>query len=154
MFGKIKKILGIEGVKVDMLLDENIKFSNHKITGKLVFESLRDDTITRLSFRLSENYSRGRFKGRKTDRYILKEDEIPVSVHIRGGERTLYDFSVSFNELKSEMDQFGELNLLYRGAVRVAKTIKGVKSKYFLEVKATVKGTALHPRAEKEIRFK
>lgn len=154
MLGKIKKILGIEGVKADILLDDHIKLKDRKITGRLVFESLRDDTISKISFRVLESYTRGRFKGRKTDRYILQEEEVPVSVFIRGGERTFYDFTVSFNELKSEMDRVGESNAFYRGAVILAKTLKGVRSKYFLEVKLTVRGTALHPRAEKEVKFK
>lgn len=154
MFGKIKKIFGIEGLKVDLLVDEPVKLKDKLISGKLVFESLSDDVVTQITFRLVEIYSRGRFKGKKIDRYILKEKSIPLVLNVRGGERTLYDFTLAFNDLKSEIDIIADSNFLYKSAVGLAKVVKGVKSKYLLEAKISVKGTVLHPRIEKEIKMK
>ncbi len=154
MFGKIKKIFGIEGLKVDIQVDEPVKLKDKLITGKLIFESLSDDVITQISFKLVEIYSRGRFKGKKTDRYILKEKHVPISLNVRGGERTFYDFTLAFNDLKSEIDMIADSNIVYKGAIGLAKVIKGVKSKYILEAKIVVKGTVLHPRIEKEIKIK
>ena len=45
MFGKVKRWLGIEGVKVELILPEEIKSGDGLIEGKLRFQSMHTQKV-------------------------------------------------------------------------------------------------------------
>src|SRR5690625_7901614 len=71
MFRKVKKWLGIDGVKIDVDVPEEIFLREKKISGWLIIESKQDSMIQKIRMRLEEKYSRGREQNRLIDEYEL-----------------------------------------------------------------------------------
>jgi len=145
MFGKVKNWLGIEGVKMELVIPEEIYESAGSVTGKLRFYSKTDQTVSSIKIRLIERYSRGRKDNRLTDEYELGEINLTDSFTVPANEPLEMDFTLPFKIVKSEMDEIGEKNILSGGFVKAAKWIRNVKSIYRVEAEAKVKGVALNP---------
>ncbi len=149
MFGKVKKWLGIEGVKLELILPEEVELSSNIVDGKIVLISMNDQAVTKLNVKLIEQYSRGRRKEKLTDEYTLGEESITQRIEVSAQAPVEIDFSLPFKINKSEMDEMEESNPLLGGAVKAAKWLRGVKSTYRIEVKAEVEGTMLNPFVKK-----
>jgi len=145
MLKRVKKWLGIEGVKIELLLPEEIKKKSSSISGTVKLYSMNAQTVTSLHFKLVEKYYRGRRKSKLTDEYVLTEKEIPVLIEVPAEEAIAYAFELPFEIIRSRMDELEGKNFFIRGLVKTAKALKAVKSEYRLEVEADVVGTALNP---------
>ena len=153
MFGKVKRWLGIEGVKVELVLPEEVHVADGLIEGKLKFESMHTQTITHIRLMLTEKYIRGRWKNKLTDQYKIGEIELTEDIEVPANEVIMLDFELPFTYVKSDMDEFGDKNFVFKKVVDVAKALKNVKSEFYIEAEATVKGTALSPFDRQEIRM-
>ena len=61
MFGKVKKILGIEGVKLELIIPEKVNKESGIVTGVMKFTSLSDNNkIESIHIKMVEKYTRGR----------------------------------------------------------------------------------------------
>ena len=145
MLKRVKKWLGIEGVKIELFVPEEIKINAGMISGTVKLYSMNPQTVTSLHFKLVEKYYRGRRKSKLTDEYVLTEKEISVLIEVPAEEAIAYAFELPFEIIQSRMDQLEAKNFIMRGLVKTAKALKGVKSEYRLEVEADVVGTALFP---------
>ena len=152
MIGRVKRWLGIEGVKLELDVPEEI-VSDHMVTGKLIFFSMHAQTVQSIRVRLVEKYKRGRGKNKLIDEYELGSIELDKDISVPADELVEVDFTLPFALAKSDMDTFGEKNVLFRGIAGVAKFAKGVHSTFRLVAEAKVKGTALNPFDSKEIRI-
>lgn len=151
MFGKVKRWLGIEGVKVELVLPEQVSGAGGVIEGKLRFFSMHTQTVKRVRITLTEKYSRGRWKDKLADLYKLAEIELLEDIIVPADEALEVDFDLPFTLVNSDMDDLGDKNFVFRNVVKAAKMIKNVKSEYTLEVEADVDGTALNPFDKKEV---
>ena len=154
MFGKVKKWLGIEGVKLELLLPEEVDASQGIIHGQVQFYSLHPQTVTFIKVVLIERYTRGRGKERLTDEYELGAIQMEQVIDIPEHEPVEVDFALPFNRVKSDIDEFGERNLLFDSLARAARALHNVSSVYRIEAEARVRGTALNPFDREEIRLK
>ncbi len=145
MFGKVKRWLGIEGVKIEMIIPDEISAKSGVIEGKIRFESMHLQTVTKIKLTLTEKYIRGRWKNKLTDQYKIGEIELVDNIEVPAHEVILMDFEMPFTIVKSEMDEIGDKNFVFKKLVDTAKALKNVKSEYFLEAEAEVNGTALSP---------
>jgi hypothetical protein len=145
MLGRVKKWLGIEGIKIELIVPESISQNSENIEGAVRFVSMNAQTVTSLHFKLTEKYIRGRRKSKLTDEYLLSEQEIPMLIEVPANEPVEYHFELPFKIMRSRMDELESKNFILKGIVKAAKAIKSVKSEYRLEVEADVLGTALNP---------
>jgi hypothetical protein len=146
MFGKVKKILGIEGVKLELILPDKVSAETGIITGIIKLTSLSDNNIIEgIQLRMVEKYSRGRGDSKLINEYpmgeLIKKDVIQISKN----DIIEVPFEMEFVHVKSEMDKLGEGNFFTRGLVGLAKKARGVKSEYTLRAEANIKGTTLNP---------
>ena len=153
MFGKVKRWLGIEGVKIEMILPDEVSGSSGIIEGKLRFESMHLQTVTKIKITLTEKYIRGMFKNKLTDQYKIGEIELDEKIEVPAHEVILLDFELPFTIVKSDMDELGDKNFVFKKLVDTAKALKNVKSEYYLEAEAEVNGTALSPFDKQQIRI-
>ncbi len=153
MFGKVERWLGIEGVKIEMILPDEVSGSSGVIEGKLRFESMHLQTVTKIKITLTEKYIRGRFKNKLTDQYKIGEIELDEKIEVPAHEVILLDFELPFTIVKSDMDELGDKNFVFKKLVDTAKALKNVKSEYYLEAEAEVNGTALSPFDKQQIRI-
>ncbi len=151
MIGKVKQWLGIEGVKVEIVLPGKISAASGVIEGKLRFQTMHTQKVKSIKLTLTEKYSRGRFKNKLTDQYKIAGIEMKDHITVPANESKEVDFALPFSLVKSEMDEIADKNFIFRKLVSTAKLIKSVKSEYTLEAEAVVEGTALNPFDKKQV---
>jgi SpoOM protein len=154
MFGKVKKILGIEGVKLELIVPDKVSKEAGIVTGFVKLTSLSDNNlIESIQLKLVEKYSRGRGESKLINEYtmgtLLKKENITISKN----DILEIPFELEFVFVKSEMDKMGESNFLARGLVGLAKKARAVHSEYKLIAEANIKGTTLHPFDTKPIKL-
>ncbi len=154
MIGKVKQWLGIEGVKLKLVVPDEINKNAGIIQGHIRFESKHAQKVQYISIYLVERYSRGKKAKKRIDEYVLGELEINRAIEVQADEAIEIPFSLPFDLLKSNMDKFQEQNFLTKGMVGLAKWLKSVKSEYRIEAEAKVMGTALDPFDRKVLKLK
>lgn len=153
MLKKVKKWLGIEGVKISAEIPEDIFLREKKLSGLLVLESKQDSVVTEIRLRLIEKYSRGRKDNKLIDEYLLGSATLDTPVHITADVPLKIPFDLHFEPLKSDMDQLEGKNIFFKGIVRTAKFLRRVSSQFRLEVEADVRGMAISPLVKKELKI-
>ena len=154
MFGKVKRWLGIEGVKIELVLPEEVSVRSGSLAGKIQFYSMNTQEVKSVRVKLVEKYTRGRGKEKLIDEYLLGDIELVQTIEVPEHEMVEIDFTLPFSLIKSDMDEFGDKNFVYGGLAWAAKRFSSVKSEYRVEAEATVKGTALNPIDKKSIKVK
>ena len=151
MFKKVKKWLGIEGVKLELILPEKVQETDGVVNGKIRFLSMNVQEINYVKVVMIERFSRGRKGEKMTDEYRLGEIVLEQKIKIPKETPVDVDFSLPFELVKSEMDKLEDKNLIFSGLVKVAKKLRAVKSDYYIEAEAKANGTALNPFDKKLI---
>ena len=154
MFGKVKHWLGIEGVKLKLVIPEEIKAEDDALKGKIQFQSMNTQVITEISIYMIEKYSRGKKEEKLVDEYLLGEIHLTDEIEVPKDEIVEIDFTLPFTIEKSEMDELESSNVLMKRIVKTAKWLNNVESYYRIEAEAKVKGVALHPFDKKAILIK
>lgn len=154
MIKKMKKWFGIEGVKLEVIIPESIKESDGKIDGVLRFQSMNEQTVRSIKIVMIEKYSRGRGKEKLIDEYelgFLSMDDIIV---IPADEIIEVPFSLPFQIAKSDVDEFGDKNLVFAQVSQFARIIRNAKSIYRVEAEANVEGVGFNPFAKQLVTIK
>lgn len=151
MFKKVKKWLGIEGVKLELVLPEKVAESDGQVKGKIRLFSMNEQSVDYIKVVMVERFSRGRKKEKMTDEYPLGQIVLNKSINIQREQPIEIDFTLPFELVKSEMDELEDKNLIFSGLVKVAKKIRGVNSEFYIEAEAKAQGTALDPFDKKLI---
>lgn len=154
MFKRVKKWLGIEGVKLELVLPETAFEEVGAVSGKIRFFSKNSQTVKQIKIVMIEKYSRGRGKERLTDEYMLGEMTMEKTVEVPCDKVIEIGFTLPFNRVRSTVDEFGEKNFLTGGLAKAAKFLSKVNSEYRIEAEAKVQGTALNPFDRKGIGMK
>ncbi|MCB0660892.1 MAG: sporulation protein [Saprospiraceae bacterium] len=152
MFGKVKKILGIEGAKVDIIIPEKISKDAKVLHGILKITSLsNDNSIESIHVKLTERYSRGRGQDKLIDEYTMGQLDRKEKITVSKNEIIEVPFELDFVFVQSEMDRIGDNNFLAKGIVFLAKKARNVQSEYTVHAEVKVKGTTLNPIVSKPI---
>ncbi len=152
MFGKVKKWLGIEGVKLELILPDMAFEQVGAVSGKIRFYSKNTQAVTRIRLVMIEKYSRGRGKERLVDEYLLGEATLEQRFDVPAEDVLEIDFTLPFELVKSRVDEFGDKNFITGGLMKLAKTLRNVSSEYRIEAEAKVEGTALNPFDRKTLK--
>jgi len=153
MIGRVKNWLGIEGVKLELDIPEQVQGTEGQVQGKIYFQSMRPQTVTEMQIKFIERYARGRGKDKMIDDYELGATKVVRTIEVPAEERLYVDFTLPFRLVNSDMDELQRRNFLTRGFVKAAKYLNKVESIYRVEAEAKVRGTALNPFARKEIKI-
>ena len=151
MLNKLKDILGIEGVKIILELNEKSSITPGVIKGKLVFTSQSTRHIEKIEIKLIEKYKRGRNDAKLINNYLLGSLKLDVDFNIERGETKSIAFNLPYNLMKSEMDVMEDESFLTKPFYLLAKKLKNVSSDYRLEATAIITGTKFHPIIEEKI---
>lgn len=154
MIKKIKDILGIEGVKIELILEEQYELREGKVDGQLRFTSQNDKEIESVHISLIEKYRRGRGESELINVYTLGAIDLELNMAIAKNEERIIDFELPYVLMKSDMDKLEDSTPLSRPLIWLAKKLKKVKSEYHIEAEAIIKGTRLHPIDKKSIELK
>ena len=153
MFGKVKKWLGIEGTKLELILPEEWPANEQSLPGRIRLFSKNAQVVTSIKLVLIERYNRGRGKDKRTDEYLLGETTIHRRIEVPAEGSAELKFEIPFSVIQSDMDKLEDRNIVTRNFVRAAKWLEGVQSQFRVEAEATVEGVALSPFERKEVRI-
>lgn len=151
MIGKVKRWFGIEGVKIELIIPEEINEKLGLIRGKIRFSTMEAQVVTALQVKIIETYKRGRKEDKRIDDYEIGRIYLEEEMEIQPDEPLELDFSLPFELVKSEIDAFGDKNFLAKGIANLARRSRAVKSTFRVEAEADVKGTRLNPFDKKVI---
>ncbi len=154
MIGKVKQWLGIEGVKLELMLPEEVYEKSGFVVGKILLQSMNAQTVSSIKLVLIERYTRGRGAEKLIDEYEIGSTLINRTIEIPMNGAVEIDFQLPFKLAKSNIEQFGSRNMLFGGIAAAAKMINNVKSEYRVEAEAVVKGVALNPFDKKSLVIK
>lgn len=146
MFGAVKKILGIEGVKLEIIVADKISKEAGIISGVIKLSSLSDNNqLENITLTMVEKYYRGRGDNQLINEYpmgeLIKKERITLSKN----DIVEIPFEMEFIYVESEMDKMAKNNFFTKGLVKLAKKARNVKSEYTLRGEAKIKGTTLNP---------
>ena len=151
MLNKIKDILGIEGVKIHLDLNEQSTSTPNNIKGHLVFTTQSSRQVQSITIKLIEKYKRGRKDSALINDYLLGSIELEVDFTIEKGETKKVPFTLEYNLMKSEMDKMEEDSFFTKPLFLLAKKLKNVSSEYRIEATAYIERTKFHPITERSI---
>ena len=155
MLKGLKKILGIEGIVIELEVPEEIDTKAEKsINGVLKMEAKGDSRITALEFKIIEKYKRGRKDSKLIDEYQLGYKLYKEDILMSKGDKKDYSFTLPFELVHSDMDRLGKSNFLMKGVVGLAKMLKGASSVYRVEARVQIEGTKLNPHSVAQIILK
>ena len=154
MFGKVKRWVGIEGVKMELIIPEEIAKKDFEIKGQLKFTTMHDQTVTAIKVKLIERYTLGRRKKKTSSEYDLGAIELKESFDVTVDTPIFINFVLPFELMISSMDEMEGKNFFWKGVAKLAKLERGVHSEYRIEAEAKVKDTKLDPFDRKPIRLK
>lgn len=154
MFGSVKKILGIEGVKLELIVADEVKKEAGIISGIIKLTSLSDNNLLEsISIQMIEKYSRGRGDSRLINEYpmgsLIKKDRINIAKN----DIIEIPFEMEFVYVQSEMDKMEDANFMAKGLVKLAKKLRNVSSEYTLRAEAKIKGTTFNPFDTKMVKL-
>lgn len=146
MLGKVKKWLGIEGVKLEIVVEEEFSANSLNVGGFIRLRSKEAQTVSGIKIVLIERYSRGKNDDQLIDEYELGELVLSKKIAVpAGGEAIDVPFLLPFQRLESPVDEFGGRNPIFGGLAWAAKKLRKVKSEFRLEAEANIKGVGLNP---------
>lgn len=152
MFGAVKKVLGIEGVKIDLIVADKISKDTGIVSGIIKLTSLSDGNILEsITLTMVEKYSRGRGDSRLTNEYPMGELIKREKMSISKNDIIEIPFEMEFVYVKSEMDKMEDNNIFAKGLIKFAKKIRNVSSEFSIKAEAKIKGTTLNPLVSKPI---
>ena len=146
MLGKVKQWLGIEGVKLELLLPPDFSPRMGSLSGRIRLTSKHPQTVTAIKVVMVEKYSRGKEAGQLVDEYELGRQVITDNITVPGeGIPVEVNFRIPFTPIPSPVDEFGERNPVFGGLAWAAKRLRNVRSEYRIEAEAQVQGVGLNP---------
>ena len=146
MFGKVKKILGIEGAKVELIVPPKVNKDAGILSGFIKITSLSDNNIVEsIHLKMVEKYTRGRGDSKLIDEYTMGTLDMKERIVVSKNDIVEVPFEMDFVFVPSEMDTLGDSNFLTKGLVSLAKKARGVQSEFSVHVEVKVKGTTLNP---------
>ncbi len=149
----MKQWFGIEGVKVELDVPDEIIKQLGVVKGQLRFSTMKTQTVTAVKVTMIETYKRGRKEDKRIDEYQVGTVYLKEPFEIKAEEPLVLDFILPFELLKSEMDNFANKNFLTKGIAGLARMTRAVKSEFRVEVEADVDGTRLNPFDKKYVKI-
>ncbi|NJB85393.1 hypothetical protein GGR26_001138 [Lewinella marina] len=146
MLGKVKQWLGIEGVKLELVLSPDFDPAMGSLSGRIRLTSKHAQTVSAIKIVMVEKYSRGRDEGQLVDEYELGRQIITDLIEVPAdGIPVEINFRLFFEPVASPVDEFGRRNPLFGGLAWAAKKLRNVNSEYRVEAEAQVQGVGLNP---------
>jgi len=110
-------MLGIESVKVELEIPQEIEKKDQNIKGEIILTTQSDADVESISIKLIEKYTRGRKEEKLIDEYVISKILVNEKVAISKGEIIKLPFDLPFKIVKSPMDELQDNNFFngFRG---------------------------------------
>jgi hypothetical protein len=153
VFGKLKQMMGIGGVKLEIDVSPEIAKGAGTLTGKLLVSAKSGQSVQKIDITLIEEFSTGRGQERTTREFELGKTTIAQPFEIGAGESKSLDFNLPFRVMKSNSETLKEKGGALGMLGKAASFAGNEKSEFKVKAAASVKGTVLGPSAARPIRL-
>jgi len=153
MFGRIKKWLGIEGIKMRLLTLDVYPRDVDTLNGELEFISQGEHTISFIRLKLVEKYIKGRGDNVEVEEYELGRLILDQPVRVTKDQPQTILFKIPFDFVQSPIEKMASKGPLRRGIASLAKSFKGVRSEFRVEVEAVLDNDYTIPMEKRVISF-
>ena len=145
MLDRVKDLLGIEGLRLGLVVHGAPRLADGILAGRLTLDSLRDLRVDCLTVALTERYTRGRGDGKLIDAYPLGELTHPTSLRIAAGEQVVVPFDLRFAPRPSPAERFLADRPFGRALTRLGRFTVAARSEFLLVARAEVRSGGLAP---------
>lgn len=145
MVSRIKDFFGIEGISIQCIVRDFSK-KDGILQGDIIFETLKEQSVSKLTVAIFERYSRGRGKEKRIDVVKLSEITTSIDLSVHPEETVILPFEIEFQTQKSRLEQLSSKYKALFPLKALGNLAAGVKNEYWIEGKAEVKGVKLSPR--------
>ncbi len=152
MFGNIRKLLGFGDFEVELLCSDQIDISSKVIQGAIKIKSRKENVLLRLEMQLIEDFEKGRGDEKKEMEFVWALRNLDLDIYLPAGEFVIVPFRMDFEPVLSNMDKLGE-SILLSAPIKLAKYIKGVKSRIRLDIRCCIRGLEESPIISKQFRI-
>lgn len=152
-FGAIKNKLGIGGVSIDFTVPSQIERANEEFSGNIKLTTKSEQEVVKIEAILKEEFSTGMGDNKTEKTFELGKWTNFDQFTIKPGEVKSFDFTVEFEEIKSDMDNLSEKGGMLGGIGKGLKFMNREKSKFFVEVNVDVKSAVLDPTEKKDVKL-
>jgi hypothetical protein len=149
---KVKQVLGIVGVKVEMQVDDTFSKTGSTIQGKVIITSKSDQQILSVEVGFEEVWRFGKGDDETIKTFDLGEWKSEEVFDIKTGETRVFPFTLNYSMIKSENDRMMESSKVGKALGGLGKMMDGEKSNFWLKAMADVKGAAFDPNCVKEMK--
>lgn len=118
-------------------------YQNKELCGKLNIRSEKNVALERLIFEIRETYSVGRWKGKKTEHFIIGQKTYLLNQGIQAGKNYYYKFRIPFEYLSSKAESRSRKSRMAKWAFKGSKQLFKIKSTYTLILKTKISGVPL-----------
>ncbi len=153
LFGAIKNKLGIGGVSIDFTVPSQIEKSAKQFSGNIKLTTKSEQEVVKMEAILKEEFSTGTGDNKTEKVFELGKWTNFDHFTIKPGEVKTFDFTVEFEELKSDMDKLSDKGGMLGGLGKGLKFMNQEKSKFFVEVNVDVKSAVLDPTERKDVKL-
>lgn len=150
MFNRIKHWLGIESIKIKLLLPPEQPIKGI-LQGKVVFTSMTAQKVESLTITLYEYYTKGRKKRKEKQTFELGTITLEKRFTVPKDQEIKIAFKLHYKNVHSEMDDLADGNVLLKGVTKAAKFVGNIQSTYELVAEVNVKGAGLNPFDKVEV---
>jgi hypothetical protein len=153
MFGKVKKWLGFDSVKIKLKPLEVYPYKVETLNAELEFTANAAALVTYVKVKLIERYTRGRGDNQKIDEYLLGEWISDEAIELDGKSPKIVFFKLPFKFQHSNIEKLEHSNLVGKGIASIFKTLKSAKSDYRLEAQCLVEDSNKNPEDRVKVFF-
>jgi hypothetical protein len=147
---RIKKFLGIEGVKVFFDESTQIDLKENKVEGRVIVKSKAHSNVISISIQVIEQYYRGSKENQRVSEFILFNKKIfPKNLTVTQDKPIEIPFAYDILQNKSEMDLLEERNIFIKSIIGIAKKLYRVKSVYTITATLQIIDTGIKPFTKK-----
>jgi hypothetical protein len=147
-FNKIKQVLGIGTVKVEIDVEPTFCKSGDTISGKLLLTAKSEQNILELEVKLEETWTKGRGDDKTVKTFDLGEWKDTNSFDMKAGDVKEVPFTLSYSISKSKNDRLSESGGKVGKALGgLGKMMDAETSAYKLIATCDVKGAAFDPNS-------
>lgn len=154
ILAKVKNVLGIGGVKLELTVPTELSRSEGIIQGSMVLTSGSNQQVNSVEIKLEEKWSTGRGEEKTEKTFTLGQQKLSDNFIITAGESKRFEFALPYEMIDSENDRMKGAGGVQKALGSVGSFLDAEKSEYTFSAVADVKGVLLIPSKHVNIKFK
>ena len=155
MFGKLKQLVGMVGVNVQLELEQQLALADDTVQGLIRVTAKQEQTITSVKATMKQSIREGTGENRTwRDYYIGEVMATSTPFTIKVGETKEFPFTLEFSRRRTFDQSMAEHGGVFGALGTIGKVMDNEQDTFWANAVADVKGAALDPSDTKQVWFR